>query len=116
MGRRFLVNFSLQLAGGVRGRDSDPRRPKCLSKWAGHQIPRSGELAARNTASVAGDQTVHGRLHVYVDPPEMATPPCTHGYPVFRFQTSANTVFTQLAVAVVAAYSSLHICVILARW
>ena len=45
--RRFLANFPLQLAGvGVRGRDSDPRRLKCLSKWAGQQIPRSGELAA----------------------------------------------------------------------
>ncbi|KAG2569677.1 hypothetical protein PVAP13_7NG435309 [Panicum virgatum] len=43
--RRPLV--SRLLAGvGVRGRDSDPRRLKCLSKWAGQQIPRSGELAA----------------------------------------------------------------------
>ena len=89
--RRFLANFPLQLAGvGVRGRDSDPRRPKCLSKWAGQQIPRSGELALalaapiRNTASVAGDQTVHVRESACVDPSEMATSPCTHGHPGFR--------------------------------
>jgi hypothetical protein len=59
--RRRWGGSSIDGSACVRGRDGDPRRPpKCLSRWAAHQIPKPSS----RVVWLAGDQTVHVRLHV----------------------------------------------------